>query len=261
MLKQTIKRLQRSVNFRRVVGLYRRRLSQQIFSQCNGIIRHGAFAGMRWLDHPGWGRSDQGVMILGLYEQEVVGALMDAPDHYRTFVDIGAADGYYAVGMLHNNKVDRSVAFEMLPRCRTAIAALAAANGVADRITILGAASDSLIDNLRDNNIDGRETMFLIDIEGAEFRILTKELFAFLEASTIVVETHAHIFPDPEEEIERLIASASATHTVTRWQPGARNPWLLRELDTYTEVDRWILCSEGRVEVQQWLKFVPQRPS
>jgi precorrin-6B methylase 2 len=212
---------------------------------------------MKWLDNPRWGRGEQGAMILGLYEQEVLNNLSEAPDRYRVLVDVGAGDGYYAVGLLYSGKVDRSIAFEAIPECRAAIARLAAENGVADKITVLGAASDRFVDTLRAQNIDSRETMFLIDIEGAEFKVLTEEFFAFLKDSLIVVETHAHIYADLRGEMERVIQRASMTHRTTNWYPGARNPWTIKELESFAEIDRWILCSEGRFEVQQWLRFDP----
>ena len=257
MLFEFARNLRKGLTFRRVVGLYRRRLSRTIFARLGGVVRYGSFAGLRWLDNPRWGRSEQGVMLLGLYEQEVLTNLVDAPAHYRVFVDVGAADGYYAVGLLHNGKVERSVAFELAPEGQQAIKLLAAENGVADRITVLGAASDRFVEDLAEQGIVSNETMFLIDIEGAEFRILTEEVFASLKDSLIIVETHAHIYPDPQTQLERLIQNASKTHTVTSWLPGARNPWPIKELDSFAEIDRWILCSEGRFEVQQWLRFDP----
>jgi hypothetical protein len=211
---------------------------------------------MRWLDNPHWGRSEQGGVILGLYEQEVLENLVGAPARFRVFVDVGAADGYYAVGLLHSGRVDRTVAFESLPECRAAIARLAAKNGVSDKITILGTASDHFDDMLRAHKINSQETMLLIDIEGAEFKLLTEKVFAFLKDS-LIVETHAHIYADPQGEMERLIKMASATHRATTWYPGPRNPWTIKELDGFAEIDRWILCSEARWEVQQWLRFDP----
>ncbi len=257
MLAKLAKTLRERVAFRRVVGLYRRRLSRAIFVDLGGVVRYGPFAGMRWLDNPSWGRSEQGVMMLGLYEQEVLTALVGAPAHFRVFVDVGAADGYYAVGMLHNGRVDRSVAFEAIPAAREAIKLLAAENGVADKITVLGTATDRFADDLAAQNIRSSETLFLFDIEGAEFKVLTEEVFAFLKNSLIVVELHPNIYPDPQREVEGLIQRSSRTHTVKNWFPGARNPWTIRELDRFPEIDRWILCSEGRLERQQWLQFDP----
>ena len=99
--------------------------------------------------------------------------------------------------------------------------------------------------------------MVLVDIEGAEFKVLTEEVFAFLKSSMIIVETHAHIYADPKEEMEGLNQSAAKTHRSTTWYPGPRNPSIFRELDDLPETDRWIICSEGRHEIQQWLRFDP----
>jgi hypothetical protein len=247
----------RSFSFRRVVSLYRRRLSQKVFAQCGGIVRYGPFTGMRWLGDPNWGLGEQGAMVLGLYEQEVLQSLSEAPSRFQVFVDVGAADGYYAVGMLHAGKVAHSIAFEIDPESQKAIARLAAANGVADRITILGAASDQFVETMRQQKIESDKTMFLFDIEGYEFKVLTEDVFAFLRNSLIIVETHAHIYPDPPGELARLIERSAKTHRATSWHPGPRNPWTIRELDGYPEIDRWILCSEGRFEPQQWLRFDP----
>jgi hypothetical protein len=257
LLAHVISTFKRHLSFRRVVGLYRRRLSRKIFAQCGGVVQNGPFAGMHWLDNPRWGQSEQGVMLLGLYEQEVIQNLIEAPARFRVLVDVGAADGYYAVGLLYIGRVDRSVAFETVAEGRAAIARLAAKNGVADKITIFGTASDRFVDTLREKKINSLETMFLFDIEGAEFRLLTEEVFAFLKYSLIIVETHAHMYADPEREMKLLIQKASKTHRATNWNSGPRNPWTIKGLEGYPELDRWILCSEGRVEVQQWLRFDP----
>lgn len=162
-------KLNRYLSFRRVAGLYRRHVSKKVYRQLQGKIAHGPFEGMAWLDVPGWGRSDQGVVVLGLYEQEVAHQLVTAPEQYQVFVDVGAADGYYAVGLLFAKRVRRSVAFEILPAARAAIQRLAARNGVEDRITILGAATGDFVSSLRAQGLSSTETLFLIDVEGAEF--------------------------------------------------------------------------------------------
>ena len=247
----------RHIDLRRVVGLYRRQLSQTIFRQSQGVIQHGPFAGMALLDRPSWGRSDQGVMILGMYEQEVLNELMNAPAHFRKFVDVGAADGYYPVGLLRNGRIDGAIAFESDAENRAAIARLAEKNHVQQKITVLEAAADDFVQKLQAHNVQSQETMFLIDIEGAEFKVLTESVFAFLQDSMIIVETHAHIYPDPQAEIDGLIKRASGTHRATISSPGARNPWVFQELEKFSEADRWLICSEGRFELQHWLRFDP----
>ena len=95
------------------------------------------------LGDPRWGLADQGAMILGMYEQEVLESLASASENFRVFIDIGAADGYYAVGLLRSGRVDRAICFEANPEGRATIARLAEKNGVSDKMTILGPATDS----------------------------------------------------------------------------------------------------------------------
>jgi len=257
LLAHVAKNLARHISMRRIVNFHRRRLSQKVFKQCGGVIWHGPFSGMLLLGDPRWGASDQGAMILGMYEQEVLESLVNAPAHFRTFVDIGAADGYYAVGLLKSGRVDRAICFEADPEGRATIARLAAKNGVSDKVTILGAASDHFVGMLDAYKVNSSETMFLVDIEGAEFKVLTEEVFASLKNSMIIVEAHAHIYADPQTEMEGLIKRASTTHRSTIWYPGPRNPSTFKELEDFPETDRWIICSEGRHEIQQWLRFDP----
>ena len=221
------------------------------------MIQHGPFLGMVLLDNPRWGQPDQGAMIFGMYEQEVLESLANAPARFKTFVDIGAADGYYAVGLLKCGKVDRAICFQADSDGRATIARLAAKNGVSDKVTILGVASEHFVDMLSTYKVNSSETMFLVDIEGAEFKVLTEKVFASLKGSMFIVETHAHIYNDPEAEMKSLIKRASATHRSTNWYPGPRNPSMFKELESFPETDRWIICSEGRYEIQQWLRFDP----
>jgi hypothetical protein len=251
------KTLARHINLRRIVAFHRRRLSRKIFKQSGGVIKHGPFAGMILLDDPRWGQPDQAAMIFGMYEQEVLENLANAPPQFRTFVDIGAADGYYAVGLVKCGKVDRAICFEAHPQGRATIARLAEQNGVSDKVTILGAASEHFVDMLNAYKVNSGETMVLVDIEGAEFKVLTEKVFASLRSSMIIVETHAHIYDDPEAEMDLLRKRASRTHRSTSWYPGARNPSVFKELEDFPETDRWIICSEGRYEIQQWLRFDP----
>ena len=51
---------------------------------------------------------------MGLYEKEVLDFLDSAPSgYYDSFLDIGAADGYYGVGMLVGGVVKQSTCFEI----------------------------------------------------------------------------------------------------------------------------------------------------
>src|SRR5712672_3591091 len=76
-------------------GPYIQRLAE---SRTHSMVQQGPFRGMRYIDRalcstlvPKW---------LGIYEREVGGCIEEAITlPFQTVVDIGAAEGYYAVGL------------------------------------------------------------------------------------------------------------------------------------------------------------------
>ena len=121
-----------------------------------------------------WGEGDRAAMLLGIYEMEVAASLADVPEGYRIFVDIGAADGYYSVGLLHSDKFDRAICFEINEFGRRTISRLAAQNDVATRITLLEGADPGFPEKLAGIGADLSKCVFLLDIEGHEFDLLTE---------------------------------------------------------------------------------------
>src|SRR5579862_972179 len=99
----------------------------------------GPFRGMRLELSPLSGRHLLGY-ILGSQELELRPAIDAIVERcYRTILNVGAADGYYAVGLALRAPQAGVEAFEALPELHPVIARTAAANGVADRVAILGA--------------------------------------------------------------------------------------------------------------------------
>ena len=77
------------------------RISLETYDACNGEVKYGPFQGLSLNSKTGWGKSDLGAQCLGLYEKEILDDIgSQEKGKYQTFIDIGAADGYYAVGML-----------------------------------------------------------------------------------------------------------------------------------------------------------------
>ena len=148
------------------------RFGAELYDRFGGIVRYGPFKGMRLPATSSWSRSDMCPKLLGTYEAEVVETLAPLLADGKTLADIGAADGYFAVGFLHAGLCERAIAFELNPEGRSRIGEMTSANGVADRLTIFGAADSTFPDVLRGTGLDIRDCVVLIDVEGAEFSIL-----------------------------------------------------------------------------------------
>ena len=73
--------------------------------QINGYnVAYGEFKGMNVENSNYWSNTDMITFILGTYEQPVVNQLIQfGKQNNSVFIDIGAGDGYYSVGMAYSN--------------------------------------------------------------------------------------------------------------------------------------------------------------
>ena len=146
----------------------------------------GPFAGMRYLVDPSALCLPK---LLGSYERElseVFEAL--AREGHRRIVNVGAAEGYYAVGLARSIPDSEVLAYEADPPRRELMARIAELNGVPDRVGIRGECD---IESLRLAVGDG-PCLVLMDVEGAEEGLLDPSAIPGLQRCTILVELHPH---------------------------------------------------------------------
>lgn len=232
-------------------------LSKKLLREFDGVVRYGPFKGMRFSRDSWWGRADRAAMLLGIYEQEVIESLSRVPHSYTTFVDLGAADGYYGVGVLVGKIFRRSIVYEISSAGRAAIADNARVNDVCSRVLIKGRASKDFFADIPAQ--DRNACVVLIDIEGAEFELLNSDAFFALKDAIIFIELHDWFFSDARERRAELEKLAMATHDITVLRTGARDPSKFAELNDWLDDDRWLICSEGRGRLMTWLRLDPRR--
>ncbi len=94
-----------------------------------GAIPRGPFAGMRYItDSVG---SALVPKLLGIYERELNECIEQAcTRQFPLIIDVGAAEGYYAVGLARRNPNARVIAFEMEEKGRATLRIMAELNGV-----------------------------------------------------------------------------------------------------------------------------------
>ena len=225
-------------------------ISRQLIARYGKSVLHGPFAGLALNDRSSWSAGDFAAMMFGLYEKEVVDHLVAAFDRREVFVNLGAADGYYAIGMLLADRADRAICFEMSAAGRREILRNASLNGVADRVQILGLADPGFIDALAVG--DMRRTTLLIDIEGGEFTLLSDRMLERLEGAQIIFEAHEGQDLPGSVALTELLRRAGRHHAVTELTTGARDLSSFPELRSLSDSDRWLICSEGRRHLMRW---------
>jgi hypothetical protein len=173
-------------------------------------VSGGPFAGLRYPDASATSLIPK---LLGAYERELHAAVERAvAERPKLIVNVGAADGYYAVGLARRCPDAAVHAFEADARERELLARVAAANGVAIRIE--GAAA---VGDLR--ALSGGRALAVIDCEGCEATLLDPDRVPLLRTATIVVELHDFAVPG-----DGVVARFASTHDVTLIPTGAQPP-------------------------------------
>jgi len=234
----------------RLLGIWRARVLANTFIAHHGArILGGPFAGMEYVSE-----ATEGSLIarlLGAYESELhphLRALAEAG--LDCVVDVGCAEGYYAVGLARMMPQVTVHAFDIDDKARAACADLANRNGVADRVVVGGEfAPDGF------QAFAGRRVLVMVDAEGAEVDILQPQMSPALAGMNVIVETHDLY---RRGALATMIERFSPTHDIVRvdQQPKTFDmpPWLqgLPHLDQLLAVWEW------RARPTPWLVMTPK---
>jgi Ribosomal protein L11 methyltransferase (PrmA) len=213
-------------------------------------VQTGPFAGLRLHDVQTWGNGeDIGPQLLGVYEQELHGALEGfLTKNPSTIINVGCAEGYYAIGLGLRLPHARIWAFDVDPRAQEACRANAVLNGINNRIEVAGACSPTELGRIAtiDSNI-----LAVLDCEGAELALVTASTsVAALQHADMLVEIHDFL---DNTILPSMMTSLASTHRLSLVFSGARNPHAFPFLDKCADIDKWLLVCENRPEIQKWV--------
>jgi hypothetical protein len=195
-------------------------------------------------------------IALGTYEKELRPVLARIGGmSFGSFLDVGGADGYYAVGGALFWNVGRVVVFEALEAGRAAIAEHARRNGVTDRIDLRGLCREEDLVPLLDA---GRRDLLLMDVEGAEAELLSPRVCESLRSSVVVVEAHDFIRPGLAREVAARFAGSHRVDLVST-APRTVDDWPVP--DFAPRRSKLALMDERRPCAMQWVVSFPRQRS
>jgi hypothetical protein len=231
-------------------------LEHLVSKNTDGRVNAGPFAGMRYIQ--GAVGSAYVPKLLGIYERELNACIEEACAlNFPLIVDVGAAEGYYAVGMALRNPDARIVAFEMEERGREALREMARLNDLTSRIEIREKCSSG---DLRSMLSDLKRVLVICDVEGDENELLNSVAIPTLAHAHVLVETHDFVLRGITES---LIQRFSPTHDIQRiWQqPRHRADMPYRAIGTTLLPRRYLdwAVSEWRPERMSWLWMQPRK--
>jgi len=209
-------------------------------------VQNGPFAGMEFLPESAEGCHVP--KLLGCYEQPLHTLIEDVVlTNYSTILNIGCAEGYYAVGLARRMQNTRIIARDRAEHAQLSCRNLADKNGVSDQVVVGGAVSPEDLGGLSDG-----KTLLLCDIEGSEFELLDPVRAPCLLATDIIVEAHDCYRPGLSGELHRRF---DATHDIRLIADnGCRTLAISPEwFGALSHLDQLLATWEWRIGATPWL--------
>ncbi|MEF3696126.1 hypothetical protein [Desulfolutivibrio sp.] len=239
--------------FQAAIRVKRSEITAAIYSWSRGKVQSGPFRGMRILQASSWGDGDLCPKILGTYESELHPCLnlwtKAQPD---MVINIGCAEGFYAVGLARLFDGAIIKAFDISPAARDLCQRNAALNRVQDRIVVDGLCSPEILDGAVR---DALRPAVVCDCEGGELDLLDPVRAPSLSRCNILVECHDFV---NRFISETLVARFKESHVIDAIPEGPRDPNRFTPLRRMRSLDRWLAVCEFRPESMNWLFMRPR---
>ena len=235
-----------------------RKLKNEVWSillkKYNYKVAYGPFKGMTLAKKMWWG-NDWITQTLGIYEEHLFEYLEKFSQlGAKKFIDIGAADGYFVIGLTFSKIYEKSIAFEISHEGRKSIHESARRNRCEDRVEIY---SEANLKSLTAALSGSEKSTVMIDIEGAEYDFLSDEILKTLSNSFVICELHHNLVNNGSSLELGLLSRADKYFNTQLIKRENYNPNAFPDLDHLGDDKRLIAVSEGRSKNTRWLVCSP----
>lgn len=231
-----------------ITAVWRSKLWASTLASLDTHVRSGPFKGMNYVV-----MSAEGALLprlQGVYERELHPDLERfSNEGLEAVVDIGCAEGYYAVGLARLMPAVTVYAYDVDETARRRCGLLALENGVSDRVIVGG--------EFRGEDFErfvGQRTLIFIDAEGFEEDLLDPSRYPALCGLSIIVETHPQARPGVTE---KLIDRFKSTHSISRLDPAINGAEVDPRLSSASHLDMVLAVWEWRAGPTPWLVMRP----
>ena len=219
------------------------------------VVANGPFANMK-MNSQTWGGFDINAKILGTYESHVIDELIAiSQTNSGPFIDIGAADGFFAIGAVISGIADETYAFEVDDLSRCSIAKNASDNNLSESIHIREVANTQTISDVLKKE---RKAKILIDIEGGEYELLDYDFLDKISKCDVIVELHPNLIESGFRKQEKLITRLENYFHVKFFKKLSLLTTDFPELANLSDDKRLLALSENRAFEMWWISLNPK---
>lgn len=227
--------------FERSIGLDR--LGRKFLKENPCTVHSGPFVGMRYVH-----QADGSALLpklIGSYEQELAAVLEEAIRRApHTVLDVGCAEGYYAVGLSLRLPEAKVIGFDIDSHARASCAKLAKENGVGARVSVSGRCDHA---ELR-RRISG-PTLLICDCEGFEWDLLDLVAVPSLASVDMIVELHGKSRGEAENAIRERFG---VSHVLQFIADEPRVSTGSEPLRGWSDVEQALALNEFRTDGNLW---------
>jgi hypothetical protein len=214
------------------------------------VVAQGPFKGMRY---PAAESSGSAFVpkITGSYECELHQVVEElCARRYQLIVDIGCAEGYYAVGLGLRLPESLVFAFDTNVEAADLCRRMAALNGIADRVFVGGWCDG---DRLALLTRLGR-TLIICDTEGYEKTLFSESVIAALTGHDLLIETHDLFERGISDLLQERFQGTHELRVIESLTDADKSRTYRSSLLEMAEPsEREDLVAEGRGEIMKWL--------
>ena len=220
------------------------------------VVLNGPFIGMKYpkLESNG---SSLYPKLLGSYEKEIQYLIYKLiNNNYSKVVDIGSAEGYYAVGFALKSPKSIIMAFDSdsvaLENCKN----MAKQNHVLDRVQLSSWCSKEIL--LKE---DLKNSLIISDCEGYEKELfLDNDIVKHLKDTTLLIETHDHVDINISNKLKSYFSNSHKVESIYSLDDFSKLKnyefSCLKDFDLRTKKE---IIFEGRGYIQEWLILYPKQ--
>jgi hypothetical protein len=214
----------------------------------DNIVRHGPLKGMKYPQKASAG-SELYPKLLGSYEAELTNTInFILKQDYSTILDIGCAEGYYAVGIGMKMPHARIIAYDTDETALKLCQQMAQLNNVS--IKIEGFCTEDTIISLQLKT----KSLIISDCEGYESELFTSGLCSSLRSHDLLIECHDFIDINITPQLLRRL---SQTHTVEIIESiddiSKAYEYDYPELQNFNLEERRAILAECRPQIMRWI--------
>ena len=221
-------------------------------------VKNGPFKGLIYPELEGVG-SELYPKLLGCYEMELFDWIEKIrPNVYDKIVNIGCAEGYYAVGLSKLFPEAEVYAYDLAERARILCHEMGQINNVSERLKIF---SKCTVNTLKKLDFQKR-SLIVCDCEGFELDLFKKEVMPNIRNCDILIELHDFINPKISEKMLPLF---QASHDLEIYRSIDDDLRLLqlnnefRELMHLSDYEKKIALGELRPTTMEWAFLSPKK--